>query len=124
MIYLNVTKIRLMHLKCMKALQNIPLELVFWITALILLASATPSPDGTHAHFTLCPLANLGLDWCPGCGLGRSLTQLFHGNIRESVKLHWFGIPALLIIFSRILTLLKLHRNKRFYLRNKENKYV
>ena len=82
-------------------IKRFPLELVFWILALVLLASANP-----HAHhFSLCPLANVGIEWCPGCGLGRSISALFHGELRESVHFHWFGIPAVLVIVYRIITL-------------------
>ena len=85
----------------MKHFKSFPLELVFWIIALVLLAMANP-----HAHhFSLCPLANLGIDWCPGCGLGRSISALFHGEIGNSLDFHWFGIPALLVIVFRIITL-------------------
>ncbi len=105
----------------MKTWYLIPIELIFWITALILLATA-PQDHFDKAHFTLCPLANLGFKWCPGCGLGRSLTQLLHGNIGGSFKLHWFGIPALLIICWRILELTK--RNIKDLIKNKERDYV
>jgi len=86
-------------------LMHVPLELIFWITALALLALAEPADPRQHSHFTLCPLANLGWTWCPGCGLGRSLTQLFHGHVAESLKEHWFGIPALMILGYRIFSL-------------------
>ena len=89
----------------MNRLSLIPLELFFWITALTLLALAKPIDYHTGYHFTYCPLANMGFRWCPGCGLGRSITQLFHGNIRESLRFHWLGIPAVLIIGCRIVTL-------------------
>ena len=92
----------------MKTLSHISLELVFWILALVLLATATPVELGQVHHFTLCPLANMGFDWCPGCGIGRSITQLFHGNVSASIGQHWFGIPALAIILYRIVVLIKL----------------
>lgn len=92
--------------------------------ALGLLATAKPHGHEDHLPFTWCPLANLGIQWCPGCGLGRSITQLFHGNIAESLKLHWFGIPALLIICMRVVTLLKLECNRKFNLKNTEEDYV
>jgi len=85
----------------MKYIKTFPLELTFWILALVLLATANPHEH----HFTLCPLANLGLTWCPGCGLGRSITALFHGQINESIHQHWFGIPALMTIVYRIYQL-------------------
>ncbi|WP_131538208.1 DUF2752 domain-containing protein [Pedobacter nototheniae] len=88
----------------MKYIKSFPLELSFWIIALVLLATA----NSHEHHFTLCPLANLGFEqWCPGCGLGRSISQIFHGEFSQSFKQHWFGFPALLIIFYRIYTLIK-----------------
>ena len=94
-------------------------ELTFWILALALLATANPSAH----HFTLCPLANLGFDWCPGCGLGRSITAIFNGDLKSSFQQHWFGILALLIIIYRIYQLgkkLTNHSNTNNYLKHKE----
>lgn len=104
----------------MKTLSHIPLELCFWVLALILLATAVPVEPGHVHHFTLCPLANMGFDWCPGCGIGRSITQLFHGNVGASLEHHWFGIPALVIIVWRIVELIRLRiDNKIFKLKRK-----
>lgn len=109
----------------MKTLNRIPLELLFWIAALVLLGMAEPQGHHQAHHFTLCPLAGMGLDWCPGCGIGRSLTQLLHGNIAESIEHHWFGIPALLIISYRIGVLISARfLNMGFKLNYKEDKNV
>ncbi|RAJ34278.1 uncharacterized protein DUF2752 [Pedobacter cryoconitis] len=89
----------------LNSLGRLPLELVFWVTGIVLLAIAEPQGHNQVHHFTFCPLANLGLDWCPGCGMGRSITQLFHGNLEESFHQHWLGIPAVVIIGLRIITL-------------------
>lgn len=78
------------------------LELIFWITALTSLAFTDP----TQTHFVLCPLRLMGFTWCPGCGLGHAIAFLFHGEINASWHAHWFGVPALLILFYRIGTLL------------------
>jgi len=86
----------------MNLLSRIPVELIFWVVALILLATADPAGHVHKDHLSFCPLANLGLSWCPGCGLGRSVTQLFHGHVKESLNYHWFGIPAVMIIGYRI----------------------
>jgi len=87
-------------------------ELVFWIAALISLAITDPSND---THFSLCPLKAMGFTWCPGCGIGHSISWLLHGNIQNSWHAHWLGIPALLIILYRIYTLaiqrLREHKN-------------
>ncbi|MGN8058961.1 DUF2752 domain-containing protein [Pedobacter sp. 22163] len=88
----------------MKYVKSFPLELFFWVAALVLLATA----NSHEHHFTLCPLANLGFeDWCPGCGIGRSISHILHGEFTESFAEHWFGFPALLIIIYRIYTLIK-----------------
>lgn len=80
-----------------------PFELFIWITALILLAISAPGAN----HFTVCPLANLGITWCPGCGLGRAITYVFHGEIKQALALHWFVFPALAILLFRIAQLSK-----------------
>jgi hypothetical protein len=77
-------------------------ELVFWIAALISLALTNPTEQ---AHFTLCPLKLLGFTWCPGCGLGHSISFLFHGDIKRSFHAHWLGVPAVMIILHRIYVL-------------------
>jgi hypothetical protein len=78
-------------------------ELVFWIAALFSLAFTNPAGQG---HFSLCPLKAMGITWCPGCGLGHSISWLFRGNTRNSFHAHWLGIPALIIILYRIYTLI------------------
>lgn len=104
----------------MKNIKSFPIELIFWVSALVLLATTDP-----HAHhFTLCPLANLGLTWCPGCGLGRSISSLFHGEIRESFAHHWLGIPALMIITYRIYQLSNKLFKKEINLKNRRTSHV
>jgi len=93
----------------MKYIKSFPIELTFWSLALVLLATANPHEH----HFSLCPLANLGITWCPGCGLGRSITALFHGDVSASFSHHWFGIPALILICYRIYQLTKQLFNKQ-----------
>jgi len=95
----------------MKRIKSFPLELFFWVTALVLMAVTNASEH----HFTLCPLANLGFaDWCPGCGLGRSISHILHGEFAESFSEHWLGFPALIIIVYRIITLIKYRKNKKY----------
>lgn len=60
------------------------------------------------SHFSLCPLKLLGFNWCPGCGIGHAIAYLLHGDIGNSLKAHWLGIPALLIILYRICNLIYL----------------
>lgn len=107
----------------MKTLSHIPLELVFWIVALVVLATASPVEHGHINHFTLCPLASMGFNWCPGCGIGRSITQLLHGDISASLAHHWFGMPALGIILWRIVELTKYKADYKAF-KLKRERYV
>ena len=91
----------------MKAPAYLSFELLFWVAALLLLATTSTSSLTAHQDFSFCPLANLGITWCPGCGIGRSISLLLHGQLQESLSMHWFGIPALLILLYRIFILFK-----------------
>lgn len=82
---------------------KLPIELICWVTALVGLYFVNP---GAH-HFTLCPLQHLGVDWCPGCGLGRSISLLMHGEFKASVAMHILGIPAFLVLVHRVYVLAK-----------------
>lgn len=106
--------------------RRFPFELFFWMTALLLLGTSGIHKHANEPHFTLCPLANMGFDWCPGCGIGRSIAHLLQGDFKGSLNAHWFGIPALLIIVYRILILIKINFKKRkvLNLKYKEKKYV
>ncbi|PST85045.1 DUF2752 domain-containing protein [Pedobacter yulinensis] len=93
----------------MKAIRTGTPELLFWLTGLTLLFLSDPHQH----HFSLCPLANAGLEhWCPGCGIGRSIALLLHGEFSRSFDMHWFGLPALVILLHRIFTLIR-KRNKK-----------
>lgn len=98
-------------------LKIIPIELCFLLGALLFLAL---TPTGS-AHYSLCPIDNIGFSWCPGCGLGRSLRYLLHADLRSSLDHHWFGIPALLILIYRILQLLNIFQLNLKY--NKRKTY-
>lgn len=110
----------------MKILKRLPFELFFWITALVLLGTADLADHGDAAHFTLCPLASMGFSWCPGCGIGRAIAHLLQGDFSTSLKQHWFGLPALLILGCRIISLIRtsLNTHKVINLKYKEERYV
>jgi hypothetical protein len=110
----------------MKILLRLPFELLFWITALLLLGTADLHAHGNDQHFTLCPLSNMGFNWCPGCGIGKSIGYLLKGNFQASLNEHWFGIPAVMIILNRIVVLIKikLKNRKVLNLKYKEERYV
>ena len=82
-------------------------EALIWIFGLIYLALIN-SPEASH--FTVCPLANSGIYFCPGCGLGNSISYLFRGDFASSFRTHPLGIFALVIILFRIITTIKNNR--------------
>lgn len=82
-------------------------EAVIWIIALVLLAFTPIEGE----HYSLCVFNNLGIGFCPGCGLGHSITHLFLGNIVASFTAHPFGIPAVAILCYRIFSIFK--QNKK-----------
>ena len=84
-------------------------EAIIWILGLTYLAFFN-SPE--TAHFTICPFANLGIDFCPGCGLGNSISYLFDGDFASSFHTHPLGIFAFIIITFRIITIIKNNRRR------------
>jgi len=77
-------------------------EALIWIVALIFLAFSNPA---VH-HYTLCPLDNLGISYCPGCGLGRSIGYFFRLDIESSFLAHPLGIPAVFLLVYRSVKIL------------------
>jgi hypothetical protein len=84
-------------------IKQLPLELIFWMGSLIAIYFINPYSGD---HMSLCPLDQLGFDWCPGCGLGRSMSLLLKGDFQESWSMHPLAMFAYLVIFSRIWTLI------------------
>lgn len=78
-------------------LQN--LEAIIWMSVILYFA-VLPVP--VENHFTICPLRLAGFEYCPGCGLGRSIILLLHGKITESIMMHPLGIFALSLFVARI----------------------
>jgi hypothetical protein len=74
-----------------------------WIAALLLLAAFEPSAD----HFTICPFHHLGFSFCPGCGLGKSISYLLQGDVNHSLTAHPLGFFALGVLIYRIYQLIK-----------------
>jgi len=87
----------------------IGLEAFIWMIGLVYLGLI---PSSNSTHFTICPLANLGLEFCPGCGLGNSISYLFRGDIVASIHSHPLGIFAIIIIITRIISLIKNNRRR------------
>ncbi|WP_079716330.1 DUF2752 domain-containing protein [Parapedobacter luteus] len=99
----------------------LPIELISWMAALVVLYCSA----GHGHHFTLCPLENLGFEWCPGCGIGRAIGLFMHGEVMESFRMHWLGIPAFFVIVHRIYTLSKrIHFNRITYHQYEQPQYI
>ncbi|MFS8082478.1 MAG: DUF2752 domain-containing protein, partial [Ginsengibacter sp.] len=73
-------------------------------SAIILLFLFDPSQQ---SHYSFCLFKNLGIKFCPGCGLGHSISWLLHGDLNASLKSHPLGIIALPVILYRIFKLAK-----------------
>jgi len=77
-------------------------EALIWMTALIFLAVSNPADH----HYTLCPLDNMGISYCPGCGLGRSIGYFFRLDLESSFLSHPLGIPAIILLIYRSFKIL------------------
>jgi hypothetical protein len=95
--------------KLQKVWLLIGFEAVVWVLGLLFLIFVH-IPGETH--FTICPLANLGINFCPGCGLGNSISYLFRGEFLFSFQSHPLGIFALIIIVLRIISIIKNNRRR------------
>lgn len=84
-------------------LRRIPWEALIWLTGLLLLFFLDPDAG----HVTVCPFKNAGIDICPGCGLGRSVSLLLNGKISASFETHPLGIFAVIVLSFRIINLTK-----------------
>jgi len=78
-------------------------EALIWLGGMTYLAFINPYSGG---HLSLCVFDLAGIDFCPGCGLGMSISLLFHGDIAASFYKHPLGIFAFIILVYRITSLL------------------
>jgi hypothetical protein len=78
-------------------------EAIVWITGLTLLAFMPP----TDGHASLCPINAAGLGFCPGCGLGHSISWMFRGEFLQSFHAHPLGIAAVAILIWRIVAIIR-----------------
>lgn len=78
---------------------------------LLLMAAMDPAAAGEG----FCLLEWLGVHWCPGEGLGRSIAWVANGNIAKSMELNIMGIPTILILVGRISYLI----DRNYHIANK-----
>lgn len=80
----------------------IDLEALIWTLGLIVVAAGNPASE---THFTLFwPQWVFGIE-SPGRGLGHSIGYLFRGDVQASLQTHWLGLPVVIILAHRIVTL-------------------
>lgn len=79
-------------------------ETIIWVFSLLYLIFIHTPGD---VSFTLCPLKNLGFEFCPGCGLGNSISYIFHGEFSQSFVSHPLGLFAFLVLCFRIMVITK-----------------
>lgn len=84
-------------------LRRLPLEVMAWVGGLVLMASLDPSTGGEASW---CLFRWIGIEACPGCGLGHSIAYLARGDLAASFHAHPLGIPAVLILSARCVQLL------------------
>ena len=101
-------QLRILVIKQMKKIKSILIlvewEGVLWLTGLVYLFFINPYQVQL---FTFCPFHNLGISFCPGCGLGRSISFFYHGDFLHSIKTHPLGIIAFIFISARTTELFK-----------------
>ena len=82
-------------------------EALLWIAGLVYLYFINPYDT---QHYTFCAFKLVGIEDCPGCGLGNSISRIFHGDLLSSFKTHPLGIFALAVIVYRIIKLISMSR--------------
>lgn len=92
----------LMKRKFFATAGKLPLELIFWCIALTWLAVIDPSAE----HYSFCFYRYIGIDFCPGCGIGHSISLILHGNFQAAFESHFAGFIAVPVILWRIYRLI------------------
>ncbi|MBO6574901.1 MAG: DUF2752 domain-containing protein [Rhodothermales bacterium] len=84
------------------------LEAGFWTAGLVAVAAADPASGGLLSTCLFDHLgAAIGLDFCPGCGLGHAVGYLARGHVSASLAAHPLAVPAVLILSSHIVGLIR-----------------
>src|SRR5688572_26597726 len=52
---------------------------------------------------SLCLFRFLGLEHCPGCGIGHSISEALHFNLSKSFETHVMGVPAAFFLVLYII---------------------
>ncbi|NBC66301.1 MAG: DUF2752 domain-containing protein [Bacteroidetes bacterium] len=82
-------------------------EWIALLSGLILVAVLDPFSQTA----SICPIDRMGFDFCPGCGLGRSVGFAARGELTASLQSHPLGLFAIVVIFIRIGTIFRRNYN-------------
>lgn len=83
-------------------------EVAVFATGLFLLALMDPAAANGPS---LCLFDQLGFSFCPGDGLGHSISYIFRGEFSSAMEANILGPFAILIISTRIIHLLIKNHN-------------
>lgn len=86
----------------LNSFRRFPGEACVWLGGLLALACLDPNDNGA----SLCLFHLLGIDACPGCGLGHSISFFLRGEWSSALAAHPLGPAAVLILLGRVLRLL------------------
>lgn len=75
------------------------LEWIVFSAGLILLGMMSPENTG----ISFCFFELIGIDFCPGEGLGHSIAYTFRGDLNSALEAHIAGPATIFILTSRIL---------------------
>lgn len=86
------------------------IEWVVFSAGLLALAFMSPENAGT----SFCMFEFAGIEFCPGEGLGHSISYTFRGELNAAVEAHFFGPFAVIILSLRIIQIwISFYKNKK-----------
>lgn len=77
-------------------------EWIALLSGLVLMVLHNPYSSSA----SICIIDRMGFTFCPGCGLGASVAYLFRGEFLSSLQSHPLGLPAVIVIMARVITIL------------------
>jgi hypothetical protein len=91
-----------------------------WVAlASALIAAATIVPEAQEPTF--CLFNRMGVEFCPGCGLGRSMALAYRGQLMASLQMHPAGLLAIFILLYRIVSIHIRNYNYKHDIRYEKN---
>lgn len=83
-------------------------EAAFWATGLLFVACSDPLHPVLPSVCLFDRMGDwLGIAFCPGCGLGRSVGWLARGDFGASWQAHPLALPAVFVLAAHITRLLR-----------------